>query len=76
MFDEKVRIAYCEQETQWPDGGMTPMEIISEAYPILRGRRCGTALPDAALKRLTPAAGIHIKRRRAVECQALQADDD
>jgi ATPase subunit of ABC transporter with duplicated ATPase domains len=50
MFDEKVRIAYCEQETQWPDGGMTPMEIISEAYPNLTRKEVRNRLARCGVK--------------------------
>ncbi len=53
-FDEQVKIAYYEQETQWENGDMTPIEIISAVYPKLtqkevrsRLSRCGVKTANA-----------------------------
>jgi ATPase subunit of ABC transporter with duplicated ATPase domains len=49
-FDERVKIAYYEQETRWSNDEMTPIAILSEAYPRLTQKEVRSCLSRCGVK--------------------------
>lgn len=44
LWDDNVKIGYFEQDIQWEDARMTPIDIVAEKYPMINSKEIRTNL--------------------------------
>jgi ATPase subunit of ABC transporter with duplicated ATPase domains len=49
-FSKQVKVGYYEQDLKWEDGRMTPMQVISDAYPKLTKKEIFSHLARCGVK--------------------------